>query len=75
MVAYASTDLTCPVANYQKQGDIAVGALLGYDFGPVNLQAYATTEVVERNYGGRDTRGWLRMIIPLWTPEVAPKLM
>jgi hypothetical protein len=75
MVAYASTDLTRPIGNYQKQGDIAVGALLGYDFGPVNLQAYATTEVVERNYGGRDTRGWLRMIIPLWTPEVAPKPM
>jgi hypothetical protein len=46
MVAYASTDLTRPIGNYQKQGDIAVGALLGYDFGPVNLQAYATTEVV-----------------------------
>ena len=38
MVAYASTDLTRPIGNYQKQGDIAVGALLGYDFGPVNLQ-------------------------------------
>jgi hypothetical protein len=46
MVAYASTDLTRPIGNYQKQGYIAVGALLGYDFGPVNLQAYATTEVV-----------------------------
>jgi hypothetical protein len=37
-VVYGSTDLTRPVANYQKQGDIAVGGLLGYDFGPVNLQ-------------------------------------
>jgi Putative MetA-pathway of phenol degradation len=74
-VAYGSTDLTLPIGNYQKQGSIAVGGLLGYDFGPVNLQAYATTEVVERNYGGRDTRGWLRMIIPLWTPESAPKSM
>jgi hypothetical protein len=74
-VAYGSTDLTRPIGGYQKQGSIAVGGLLGYDFGPVNLQAYATTEVVERNYGGRDTRGWLRVIIPLWTREAAPKPM
>jgi hypothetical protein len=47
--------------------------LFGYDFGPIKLQAYATTEVVEHNYGGRDTRGWLRMIVPVWTPEVAPQ--
>lgn len=24
---------------------------------------------VRRNYGGRDTRGWFRMIIPLWKPS------
>jgi hypothetical protein len=42
--------------------------LLGYDFGPLTLQAYATTDVVEHNYGGRDTRGWFRMIIRLSTP-------
>jgi hypothetical protein len=73
MVAYAFTDLTRPIGNYQKQGSIAVGGLSGYGFAPVNLQAHATTEVVERNCGGRDTRGWLRMIISLWTPEAAPQ--
>ena len=36
-------------------------------------QAYATTEVAEQNYGGRDTRGWLRMIVPIWTQEAAPQ--
>ena len=72
-VAYGSTDLTRPILNYQKQSDFAVGGLVGYDFGPLTLQAYATTEVYERNYGGRDTRGWLRMIIPLWKPEAAPQ--
>jgi hypothetical protein len=72
-VAYGSTDLTRPIASYQKQSQFAVGGLMGYDFGPIKLQAYATTEVVEHNYGGRDTRGWLRMIIPLWTPEAAPQ--
>jgi hypothetical protein len=64
-VAYGSTDLTSPIASYRKQYQFAVGGLLGYAFGPVTLQAYATTEVVEHNYGDRDTRGWLRVIIPL----------
>ncbi|MGY4434907.1 hypothetical protein ACVWWO_007384 [Bradyrhizobium sp. F1.13.1] len=67
-VAYGSTDLTRPIVTYQKQSQFAVGGLMGYDFGPIKLQAYATTEVCEQNYGGRDTRGWLRMIIPIWTP-------
>jgi hypothetical protein len=30
--------------------------------------------VVEHNYGGRDTRGWFRMIIPLWTPPALPQI-
>ena len=68
-VAFGSTDLTSPIAGYQKQSQFAAGGLLGYDFGPLTLQAYATTDVVENNYGGRDTRGWFRMVIPLWTPS------
>jgi len=73
-VAYGSADLTRPVVNYQKQSEIAVGGLLGYDFGSVTVQAYVTTEVMEHNYeGGRDTRGWLRLVIPLWKPEAAPQ--
>jgi Putative MetA-pathway of phenol degradation len=71
-VAYGSTDLTRPIAGYQKQSQFAVGGLVGYDFGPIALQAYATTDVVQHNYGGRDTRGWLSMSIPLWTPSAAP---
>ncbi len=67
-VAYGSTDLTSPIAGYQKQSQFAAGGLLGYDFGPIKLQAYATTDVFEHNYGGTDTRGWLRMIVPLWKP-------
>jgi Putative MetA-pathway of phenol degradation len=66
-VAYGSSDLTHPIASYQQQTQFAVGGLFGYDFGPLNLQAYATTDVVEHNYGGRDTRGWFRIIVPLWT--------
>jgi Putative MetA-pathway of phenol degradation len=44
-VAYGSTDLTPPIASYQKQSQFAVGGLMGYDFGPVTLQAYATRSV------------------------------
>jgi hypothetical protein len=67
-VAYGSTDLTTPISGYLKQSQFAAGGLLGYDFGPIKLQVYATTDVFERNYGGMDTRGWFRMIVPLWTP-------
>jgi hypothetical protein len=72
-VAYGNADLTSPIASYQKQSQFAAGGLVGYDFGPVTLQAYATTDVVEHNYAGRNTRGWFRMIIPLWKPEAAPQ--
>jgi hypothetical protein len=64
-VAYGSTDLNRPIVGYQRQNQIAVGAFVGYDFGAVILQTYLTTEVVENNYGGHDTRGWTRIILPL----------
>jgi hypothetical protein len=31
-------------------------------------QAYVTTDVAESNYGGKDTRGWFRIIVPLGNP-------
>jgi hypothetical protein len=71
-VGYSSVDLTRPMASYQKQSQIAVGGLLGYDFGPVTAQLYVTTDVFSENYGGYDTRGWFRLIIPLWTPKRDP---
>ncbi|MFG1375926.1 transporter [Xanthobacter autotrophicus] len=67
-VAYYSTDLNNPTAYYQKQSQFAVGGLVGYDFGPVIMQAYLTTDVYQQNYGGNDTRVWGRVIIPLWNP-------
>ncbi|SDM93839.1 Putative MetA-pathway of phenol degradation [Methylobacterium phyllostachyos] len=73
-VAYGSSDLPTGVGSYRPQGQIAVGGLVGYNFGPVNLQAYLTRDVVQRNYGGRETRGWLRAIVPLYQDggEVEP---
>ncbi|MCJ2038320.1 transporter [Methylobacterium sp. J-059] len=73
-VAFGSTDLPTGVGSDRPQGQVAVGGLVGYNFGPVNLQAYLTRDVVERNYGGRETRGWLRAIVPLYQDkgEVEP---
>jgi hypothetical protein len=57
-----------------KTKQFAVGPLVGYNFGPVILQAYLTRDVYARNTGGpsnreKETRAWGRIIIPLWTPE------
>jgi hypothetical protein len=73
-VAFGSTDLPTGVGSHRPQGQIAVGGLVGYNFGPVNLQAYLTRDVAERNYGGREVRGWLRAIVPLYQDknEVEP---
>jgi hypothetical protein len=64
-VGYYSSDLTEPVLGYAKQSQFAMGGFLGYDFGPVVLQGYLTTDVYERNYGGHDIRGWTRIVLPL----------
>jgi hypothetical protein len=72
-VAYGSSDLTHSIASYHFRPTVLLTShprLLG----PLTLQAYATTDVVEHNYGGRDTRGWFRMVIPLWTPPALPQI-
>ncbi|GJE44131.1 transporter [Methylobacterium soli] len=73
-VAFGSTDLPTGIGSPRPQGQIAAGGLVGYNFGPVTLQAYLTRDVVERNYGGPETRGWLRAIVPFYqdTGEVEP---
>jgi hypothetical protein len=70
-VGYYSTGLSSPFAGYLRQSQFAVGGLVGYNFGPVILQAYVTTDVYERNYGGHDTRLWTRVIVPLGNPFAA----
>ena len=78
-VAFGSTDLPTNNPSYTRQGQFAVGGLVGYNFGPVNLQAYVTRDVVQRNYAGLETRGWLRVTVPIYqdkgnTPEPSPIL-
>jgi hypothetical protein len=64
-VGYYSTDTSTPFVGYQRQSQFALGVLVGYDFGPVIMQSYLTRGVTQSNYGGNDTRLWLRFIIPL----------
>jgi hypothetical protein len=69
-VAFGSWDVSTPLDGYQRQRQFAVGGLVGYDFGPVNLQMYATTDVTQDNYNGYDTRLWTRITFPIWNPKV-----
>jgi len=71
-VGFGSWDLNEPVLGYQKQSQFAMGGLLGYDFGPVILQGWLTSDVYERNYGGHDIRGWARIVLPLQSVFGAP---
>jgi hypothetical protein len=76
-VAYGYTDL--PVnrrdrqfGRFQRDGYVAAGGLLGYDFGRVILQTFVTREIVARDTVGsaghrqhnEETRGWFRVIVP-----------
>ncbi len=87
VIGYYQTDLNGPVV---RQRSLAVGGLVGYDFGKFTLQAYATREVYVRNGGyglgqpvngigggtgvnnDYDTRGYLRVIVPLYVAPTAP---
>jgi len=68
-VAFGSTDLPTANPSYARQGQFAVGGLVGYNFGPANLQAYVTRDVIQRNYAGLETRGWLRVTVPIGTEQ------
>lgn len=72
VVGFGSTEYDLPNGVTRKAKQFAVGPLVGYNFGPVILQAYLTRDVYQRNMGGKDTRAWGRIIIPLWTPAAPP---
>lgn len=73
-VAYGQWDLNSPSVGYlgggKKQSEIAVGGIFGYLVGNlVQAQAKFTTNVYQKNLGGYDTRLWLQVMLPLWTPR------
>lgn len=43
----------------------AAGPLLGYNFGPVNIQTYVTHDFMADDRGNKGTRFWARFIVPL----------
>lgn len=82
-VAYGSLDLAVDRSdplyrNYQKTGQFAAGALVGYNFDRFILQAYLARDVVARQTRTRtgqlqdneETRGWFRLVLPLYAPNV-----
>ncbi len=52
-----------------KQSQFAVGGLVGYDFGSFIAQGKLAADVAEENYNGKEVRGTLTIIKPLWNPE------
>lgn len=71
-VAFGSSDISSPTPAYLRQRQIAVGGLVGYNFGPFKLQLFATRDVTEHHYTGYDTRGWARLIVPLYKAPAPP---
>ena len=71
-IAFGSSDLNTPRVGYKRVGQIAAGGLVGYNFGKFTLQAMVTRDVTTHNYTGKETRGWLRLIVPLYLAPVAP---
>jgi hypothetical protein len=66
-VGFGSMD-TDQQANNHPAARFALGGLIGYDFGSVDVQLYATRDVARRNLGGYETRVWSRVTVPLWSP-------
>ena len=67
-----TSDLGCPVAAVcGNLSNVAVGGLVGYDFGPVDLQLWVTDSVARSNaIDGLNV--WTRLGFRIWGPE-APK--
>ncbi len=76
LVGYGSDDLNSKSGihgvPYNQTAQFSVGPLVGYNFGPVILQAKFTRDVAEKNLGGFDTRFWTNIIIPLWGASAPP---
>ncbi len=74
----ATNPAACALHNNQvgcgKQSQFALGGLVGYSFGPVMIQLVVGSDVYIDHYDSYDTRGVLRVIVPLWSPP-APQIV
>lgn len=69
VIGYGQWDLNNPAGYGGKQSEFALGFLYGHLIGNfMNLQFKVTRDVQEKNLGGKDTRIWVQLVIPLWTP-------
>jgi hypothetical protein len=68
-VGFGSDDVN-QRASLLQTSELALGGLVGYDFGSFSAQVFLTHDVYEKNLGGHETRGWLRLVVPLWSPPV-----
>jgi hypothetical protein len=75
VIAYGSWDLDAGrnASSYCvapcKQSQFAMGGLVGYDFGSFIAQAKLAADVAQENYAGKEVRGTLTIVKPLWNPE------
>jgi hypothetical protein len=78
-VAFGSWDIgsNTTTPGVARQGQFAVGGLVGYDFGGLYAQAYLTHDVWQTGYAAStyETNIFGRIIIPLWSPPPAPKVV
>ena len=71
-VGFFSSDLSAPAPGYQKQSQFAMGGLIGYWLDQVIVQVSVTSDMYERNYRGKDVRGWATIIIPIGNRQGPP---
>jgi len=60
-----NTGTTFPKTNLTHPQQVALGGLVGYDFGPLKLQGWLTEDVQATNGGSQGTRFWTKIVIPL----------
>ncbi len=69
----------------KRRGEVALGGLVGYNFGRFTLQGIATRDIAKRfayngpsgplglfGAGAFETRGWVRLIVPLYIAPAPP---
>jgi hypothetical protein len=77
LIGSAATDVSHSSGNdwgAHPFSQVSLGGLVGYTFGDVTTEVFATRSVESRNQiaQGNDTRIWGRIIIPLWNPPPSP---